>query len=360
MKKYSKNQSKDFSQAYIYYLGRYIYNLNYYKYNWNLDYINIFREVKFKKITDVKKSVLVNCNNISQAIEWNKIIGYSILSELDIVGDKICNFGYVSIFNINNCYTNPETHYFTINNLHVSKIETLPSYEKIDFSCWNGITNKRIKELLKGSDISNDEEGIALSQTLSLFLCEASRNPVSFITAPMCFELSEYWSDRIKQDILLFYNEKRIIKKDYPIYLNYYQNIFDLELSKLTEEDRVILDYNIVDQTVRSSIIINFFPMVIEKAVAASRHISTQLNIILEKYKKSNLKHLYDYTLGSESDALKLICKEKELLSEWKKYISDDIIKSTFNIMNSWYDIKINDIDLPDETLIGEIFDFIN
>lgn len=137
------------------------------------------------------------CENIADAIQYKTLVDRSIISEINIIPkDKICNFSYTNNVKLNNCTSNPEVHYFSkTNGLHIAKVESLSSYEKMDFTCWKGVTNFRIQEMLKGEEVSTNEESIALSQTLSLFLCESSRNPVSFFTAPMCFELSEHWSN---------------------------------------------------------------------------------------------------------------------------------------------------------------------
>lgn len=86
----------------------------------------------------------------------------------------------------------------------VSEIKTLPaekegvggaSYKNIKYQCWEYIDNSVIKKILKGKlDQQLDyDQKISCSQIIAMIVCESSRNPTSYITAPMTLELIDYW-----------------------------------------------------------------------------------------------------------------------------------------------------------------------
>jgi len=138
-----------------------------------------------------------------------RLIYKSIFCEIQLIGKKyICHSTYTNSFEFPNFASNIEDHYFSKNGLHIAKVGSLSSYAQIDFDCFNTLDNESIKYILtngrSGTKIEvNNEVSCMMSQMVSLFLCETSRNPASFITIPMCLELGEFLFESIKDNEIL-------------------------------------------------------------------------------------------------------------------------------------------------------------
>jgi len=215
----------------------------------------------------------------------------------------------------------------------------------MDFSCWSNINNERIQNILGGrQQIKSDDESIVLAQTVSLFLCESSRNPSSFLTAPMCLELSEHLFNNPKyiNDILSvdssekYYKAKKI-------------NSTSEEIKKIEEEYKKINKESKAE--ILKYIMLDYFPMAMEGAVNASREISIEINHQLST--NSVLRHTYDKKSGGLKEAKELLRIENKVINAWHKIESD---KDYTKLIRNWYniDFTLTNTDYIQIDTIGE------
>lgn len=249
------------------------------------------------------------------------------------------------------------------NPYRVSEIKTLPaekegiggaSYKNIKYQCWEYIDNNILKAVLKGnlSKPLEYDECISCSQIIAMLLCETSRNPVSYITAPMVLDLIQYWITNYKNLIpkieklfKLQYSIDIVSRDEYkgefvPSFINLWGGKTSLldkyhkTQNKYKENDSIAysffkvfyhkakLDdlYIIEDKSKIVSVFINnLFPMVMEGAVSVSRHITNLLNDNVDGDKVA-IKHYYD--LGTPRTGEKLvdfIKQEKILVTLWSQ-----------------------------------------
>lgn len=108
---------------------------------------------------------------------------------------------------------------------------------------------------------------------------------------------------------------------------------------------------------IKKNIILEYFPMVQGKAVAASRYISNKINKVLEKFGLDNLFHKYDNDTGSIDNAIELINKENLLINEWKAVFNYDVIDKEVcsNFIDEWYGITLEKNDVPSKGILGDI-----
>ena len=375
---------------YLNYYGRVVYNFQSIKLS---DFQNLFRKDELSLHGQVSRFVSKECDSILQAITLKNLIDKSIYSEIKTIGKEyICHSTYSNCFVFPKFTSNVESHTFSKNGLHIAYVGSLSSYSEIDFSCFDSLNNEHIKYIFsngkKGSAIEiNNDISLKLSQMTSLFLCETSRNPTSFLTIPMCLEISEklykfarhhkyelfqytlndlHQNSSIYNDIkdeqkklLLKKDEENILKINAKIDRNFIntdnvteKNYRDIEKSKIVKD-----------------VILIFFPLAIKNAVSASRYISKQINKFL---KNDNLSHDYDEELGNVKDAKKLLSIEQSLVNMYKKHVltnthlekldliySDDIDYKY--IIQEWFSIQIIDEDMlkTNAELIGKALDII-
>ncbi len=375
IKELSTSKQHKYIQALFHYWGRVIYKYDVNQYYDTKKYIvnknqNMFRDKYYKGINDIKKSITVECQDIKGIMQLNTLINDSLVQEISIVDSykhKICDFSYSASFKIKNCTSNPEIHFFTKNEFHRAKIESLPSYTNMKFTCWNNISVNDIYQFFNNSEhLANDNESVALAQTVSLFLCESSRNPMSLLTTPLCFEMAEFWSETIYKNIKNLDKGKMSPENiKYPSFLD----DFNMKQNEDVKDYITImkqLGSNIEAET-KYAIINNFFPMRMQLATDAARWINNQVNNVLYKHDKKHLIHKYDYQAGSRKDAIDLLGNEKEFIVELGKYSkstlcdtssTDDVIKFLVEIplytANLCYNMDIAD-DIPSVEILADI-----
>jgi len=187
-------------QKYLDCCGRYIYNS---QDDNDEDPENIFRDNDEDNFASVKRNINIECASIKELIKQQKTVNKSLKLELERQQelsdeyDKKYSSSYSVSFKFESFSTNSENHLINTRSgdthgYRLSKIGTLGTYENIQYTCWDGIDITKLKKVLKGKDAEIDEqEALSLSQIVSLFVCESSRNPSTFLTAPMCLELAE-------------------------------------------------------------------------------------------------------------------------------------------------------------------------
>lgn len=357
-------------QAYLIYYGRVTYN-----HNKDGNETNIFRNNGLvpKLAAEVKRSFSYDCKNISEAIFLKRIVDISILDEIQVIGkNDICNSTYTNYFIFPSFSSNIENYYFSKNGLKIAHIGSLSSYSQINFSCFDKFSNTAIKNVLisphTASSIDNDAS-LKLSQMISLFLCETSRNPTAFFTIPMCLEIGERLfetlQNKTERDILIFKNAIKDIHDNSSIYKSLTVRKEELEktvsvegnnkeFKKLVKEinskfiDIEHLDIHLILKSdVIKDVIINLFPMSMAKAVPASRYISNEINTKLGIDFNSVIHHQYDYDKGSIQDAVNLLNTERCLIDAYKKLIANtEDNKETVSILNdiarNWFNLELS------------------
>ena len=318
---------KYFKQSTIARLGRKIYN-----YNKDKD----FDEFSSKyidcddQLTILSRNIEVSCKNVKDMIKYQKYIDIMLLEHLTFMEEKIelieeehilnyfkyekpyiqsfaVSYKFINdikprfITNIENIKLSTST---SENPYRVSEIKTLDSksnkpmvssYKEIDYSCWNYIDNNTLKSELKGTGIymlSYDQK-IACEQIIGMLACESSRNPTTYITAPMILELIDYE----------------------------YANLENEENKK---------------SSIANKIFIKYFPMAQDKAVSISRFISKQLD-----GEDPSLQHCLDNGLETTNCVLikKFIKTEKDLVKYWHDIFPD---KNINELVVDWYGIELN------------------
>ena len=282
----------------------------------------------------------------------------------------------------------------------VSEIKTLPaekegiggaSYENIKYQCWEYIDNNVLKMVFKGNLSKNlsYDKCISCSQIIAMLICESSRNPSSYFTAPMVLDLIEYWinnhqrlildmerlfsieynTDAIstgrympeetldkkfggQEAVLRYFTDKRNEHKDvclnnnpiaYAFFKVFYLRAELTELRNIEEKSSII-----------SSFINALFPMAGGGAVSVSRHITNILNENIDNEtigSKKMEKHYYD--LGVPTTGSKLasfINKEKILATLWSQCYPN---KSLNQLTQDWFGI---DLEEPFVLTAGDIF----
>lgn len=261
----------------------------------------------------------------------------------------------------------------------ISEIKTLPaekegvggaSYKNIKYQCWEYVDNSILKMILKGnlSKSLDYDECISCSQIIAMLICESSRNPASYFTAPMVLDLIEYWINNYKSLITdmerlfnieytidtirsgkyihekhwnergtppldYFINEKNTYLDTKPTSYAFFK-VFYLK-TELAELQDVEKKSNII------SIFINsLFPMTEQGAVSVSRHITNLLNENFDNDKVA-VKHYYD--LGIPSTGKKLIDfinQEKILATLWHQCHPDVSLNA---LTQEWFGIDLKE-----------------
>jgi hypothetical protein len=342
-------------QGMLNYFGRVIYN-----YHRNIFKQNIFRENNL-----LSRAMTLPCKHISKAITYKSYIDRSLINELDIyslnnkktnkkeikdilqyaTGERkaairnlhneeeawiISNYTYAQSFNMQSMCSNIEYHYFSKYGNHVAYMKELTAYDSMDYyyNHFNNIDVQELKEFFKGSqkEWSHQQEA-GISQIITFFLCETSRNPATFFTFPMCLEIAEYISKNEAEELQIM---------DHLLNNAYFINKKDVH----QKEDIVFSD-------IVKAIITNFYPVSIEKAVSGCRTISEAVNTAI---KNNNLEHNYDYSTGNISEARKLLTIELSLLwaYQWIMYNKNTLSPNIANIdvytkiAKDWYGIIVD------------------
>lgn len=289
-----------------------------------------------KKVVDEKTGKLISrhieieCFCIKDLIKNQQLIDISLCHYLEEIYEKakVDNTIYTTSFSLSYKFPNfiSNTENIVLNTstsqkpYRIAEVKTLGAYTNMEYNCWNNIDNNKIKLLFKGQynkDLS-DKEDYAFSQIISLFTCEASRNPTTYITAPMVLELAEYF----------YYYERREDKKELALKLSQNQHQ-EIELNQYLTEIEILKEKS---STIKMCFE-RYFPMAIKNAVSGSRFISNEFNKYNEKY-----FHQYDNGRQNIKEAIELINKNKELTYLWKESFPD---RQITDLVQDWYDIDL-------------------
>jgi hypothetical protein len=335
-------------QRYLDCCGRYIYNS---QDDDDEDPENIFRDNDEGNFAAVNRNLNIECASIKELIKQQKIVDKSLKlklerqQELSDEHDKKYSSSYSVSFKFGDYTTSSENNLINTRSgdthgYRLAKIGTLGTYENIQYTCWDGIDITKLKQALKGEDVEIDEqEALALSQIVSLFVCESSRNPSTFLTAPMCLELAEKEFTSRKEK-LEEKKESLSSKKNTKLGKEKIEKCDD-DLEQLDADKSEII----------KGFIFDYFPMVMKNATSASRHISNQIN----KFKNcEEFAHNYDNGRADINDADKLNERTLKLIKKWDKEENNKSKEEFFDSMNSivsdWYDIDTED-------LLGDAYD---
>jgi len=335
-------------QQYLNCCGRYIYNS---QDDNDGDLENIFRDNNEDNFASVNRNINIECASIKELIKQQKIVNESLKLELERQQELSDEFNkkysssYSVSFKFSNFSTNSEnslinTRSGDTHGYRLAKIGSLGTYENIQYTCWDGIDILNLKEVLKVEDIEvGEQEALALSQIVSLFVCESSRNPSTFLTAPMCLELAEKEFQSRK---------KKLEDKKESLSL---QKNSKLGKEKLKKCDEDLEQLEADKSEIIKEFILDYFPMVMKNATSASRHISNQIS------KFENCKefvHKYDNGRADINDAEKLNERTLKLIKKWDKEEGNKSKEDFFDSMNSivldWYDIDT-------KALLGDEYD---
>lgn len=336
-------------QRYLDCCGRYIYNSQ----DDDEDLENIFRDNDEDNFASVNRNINIECSSIKKLIKQQKIVNESLKlelgrqQELSDEHDKKYSSSYSVSFKFEGFSTSSENHLINTRSgdthgYRLAKIGTLGTYENIQYTCWDGIDIANLKKALKGEDIKIDEqEALSLSQIVSLFVCESSRNPSTFLTAPMCLELAE------KE----FTSRKEKLEEKKESLSSKKNTKLGKEKIKKCDDDLEQLDAD--KSEIIKGCIFDYFPMVMKNATSASRHISNQIN----KFENcEEFAHNYDNGRADINDADKLNERTLKLIKKWDKEESNKSKEEFFYSMNSivsdWYDIDTED-------LLGDAYDLL-
>ena len=301
----------------------------------------------------------IKVNKISDIIIAKRWVDKSILKEMELLGDNISCATYSNSFSLGALTSsNVEIHHFSKGKCHIAHIPSLASYSSMDFTCFDSIGSVSLREILTGNNRNIDGiVSLQLSQIISLFFCETSRNPSAFLTFPMCLELAEKIYSFLEND------EQRA--KDA---LNEIHNA-SANYQRLSEEAGGTLLFvnttNSLDSILKSAIvkdvILSLFPLAMQNAVQASREISIHINAIFQRQNVENidkLYHKYDTRIrGSLTDAKKFLKLENTLIEQYRKHVlenQDPDQNINYNtIVENWFDIDTNTFGECDVLITG-------
>lgn len=319
---------------------------------------NVFRVDNDSKLHgNAERSFSIRVQKISDMIIAKRWVDKSIIKEIELLGDTISSVTYSNSFSLGSLVTsNIETHYFSKGKCHIAYVASLQSYSCIDFTCFDSINNGSMQRILIGQDKNVDNVmSVQLSQIISIFFCETSRNPSAFLTVPMCLELADkiYSLRHDEQKTKDTLHEIHNVSSTYQKLLEEQQkpNISPQEKAKITKEISQFIDLTTDISTTPKSkvvkdVILSLFPLAMKNAVQASREISMHINAILQKKNVSNidkLDHKYDTSIrGSLSDAKKFLKLENTLIQQYKKHVLADQDINYNTIVKDWFDIDIN------------------
>lgn len=353
-------------------LGRQIYNYQ--------SEVDDFDKFYFSRIEDqstgtlLSRSIEIQCVSIKDMIKHQRLIDQSLIFYLkkmdkeaktsECIYNASFSISYkflTFISNIESVALNTST---SDKPYRISEVKTLGAYTNMEYSCWNVLNNKKIQSVFKGqyNEHTSYEENYAFSQVVSLFACESSRNPTTYITAPMVLEVAEKFfystkgqiereDKREAQKVLSLklchkYDNEYLpilkqLKKQCNTEKEYNDKFVKLANSKeiVNIEEEIEKSNNIIEILNNKALIIkdyflNLFPMAIDKAVSGSRVTSDKLN------QTHDSKYFHQYDLGRPN-----INKEKELEEKnntlkqlWQDNFPD---REITDLIKDWYDIDL-------------------
>ena len=183
-----KRTRYDLEKEYLDCCGRYIYNSQ----DESDSTENLFRDKVTANFAAVNRNINIKCKSIKELIKRQKTVDESLKSELETQQElsdeynKQYSSAYSVSFQFKSFSTNSEnillnTKPDDTHGYRLSKIGTLGTYENIQYTCWDAISNAKLIKVLNNKKVTVDEEeALALSQIVSLFVCESSRNPSAF------------------------------------------------------------------------------------------------------------------------------------------------------------------------------------
>ena len=331
---------------------------------------NSDRELVFLK----NRSAIVKCNNILEAVQSKAIIDSNIVKILNIISDKklISLLDFTNHFVINNIGTSIESHCFSSKNgLHIAKINSLGTYDQMNYDCFVHVPITKLKVILKGEQIDCDlQTELHIGQIIGLFLCEISRNPSAIVTLPICIELANNInvkkffekklsslqdgdSEMYDEDSEMSYTPEEALHEELRDQLNKL-NIYDAFLN--VQEDLTL-------QKIVKFFIVEMSPLSMKEAVSACRHVNKKIN---EKLEPLEISHHYDMknTVGNILKAQEFLKKELHLLDFWALVKSFENEKKDYkefhkniisDILIDWYNYNSPDIQEEYIAVLGEI-----
>lgn len=290
----------------------------------------------------ISRNIEIQCISIKDMIKHQKLVDQSLMLYLEKMNKEAKNSECVYnasfsvsykfptfISNIESVVLNTST---SDKPYRISEVKTLGAYSNMEYSCWNVLNNKKIQTVFKGqyNKYSSYEENYAFSQVISLFACESSRNPTTYITAPMVLELAEhFYNNELRED-----KKTSFLKLSSKLNTSLLDEEEELkvknELAKYEKEIEVLKTRS---KTIKMCFEY-YFPMAIDKAVSGARVTSDKLNKI------NNNKYFHQYDFGRPN-----INKEKEL--EEKNSVLKQLWEDTFpdreitELIKDWYDIEL-------------------
>lgn len=356
-------------------LGRKIYNYQSEPYDTDDFYYSRIVDKNTGKL--LSRQIEIKCLSIKCLIKYQRLIDNSLCRYLETMSlnAKKDDFKYSASFSISykfpNFISNIESIILgtstTDKPYRTSENKTLNAYSNMEYTCWNSIDNKKIQFIFHGKyldNLSNKEEH-AFTQVISLFATEASRNPTTYITAPMVLELAEnfYYSldgqverenSRENQKILL----SKLCSKYNNEYLPTLQKLkqqcktekeYNDKFAKLQNSEEIIYlekeinrSSNIIEMLNSKALIIkdyffNLFPMAIDKAVSGSRVTSDKLNKAPDNL-DNKYSHQYDFGRPNINKEKELEEKNNTLKQLWEDTFPD---REITDLVKDWYDINL-------------------
>jgi hypothetical protein len=336
-------------------LGRKIYNCQSIKNDFKDFYSDFIGNLETGEL--LSRNIEIKCSSIKDMIRNQRLIDISLCNHLKTMEEhaKKDDFIYKDSFSISYKFPNfiSNIEIITLNTstsgkpYRMSEIKTLGAYSNMEYNCWDVLDNNKIQTIFKGKkEVISYKEKYALSQVISLFACESSRNPTTYITAPMVLELAENEIGKI-QNIKNHYKIEEITTeeinnhivdlykiKDRMLYLQNYK----CKYKTTNEIDNEIEHFKYLYVTDKSTIIkdcfFRLFPMAIDKAVSGSRTISDKLNL----EQNDQYLHQYDYGRANINKEQELKEKNNNLKKLWGDAFPN---RKVTDLVQDWYDIEL-------------------
>jgi hypothetical protein len=299
-----------------------------------------------------KRCVFKEVKNIQEAIEFKVWVDKSIMEEISYyrnaeTSNIISSQTYSSyiIFSKYKFSSNLENVCFSKHGARKTKVDSLGAYSTMDYSCFQQLSNNQIKSILKGefTEELNDLQKSHFAQVMSLFLCEASRNPEALITLPMCLEIVG------KIDLLESEDKNQKIRGISDLAINSHYKPKDSEKykEKLCKDRDELLDINsYVYSNLVGYVIKYLFPMSMQGAVTGSRYISQEIETKLQgtKERAYDFYHEYDDKPGEARPASILLSRENDIVQYYLQ--QTPTLPELIDLSYQWYGINIGEVDV--------------